>query len=100
MRYDLVTGVQTCALPSSWVPKKLARRRMASAGAMLLDRLGPPERAAAAGRTMERDRKSVVSGKSVGLGGRRIIKKKNQCADEGADGPARGRPVRRGRSST
>src|ERR1035438_6271204 len=25
-----------------WVPKKLARRRMVSAGAMLLDRLGPP----------------------------------------------------------
>src|SRR6202030_3730949 len=27
----------------AWVPKKLARRRMVSAGAMLLDRLGPPE---------------------------------------------------------
>jgi hypothetical protein len=26
----------------AWVPKKLARRRMVSAGAMLLDRLGPP----------------------------------------------------------
>ena len=26
----------------AWVPKNLARRRMASAGAMLLDRLGPP----------------------------------------------------------
>ena len=28
----------------AWVPKKLARRRMVSAGAMLLDRLGPPGR--------------------------------------------------------
>ena len=27
---------------SAWVPKNLARRRMVSAGAMLLDRLGPP----------------------------------------------------------
>src|SRR6202521_5649132 len=27
----------------AWVPKNLARRRMVSAGAMLLDRLGPPE---------------------------------------------------------
>jgi hypothetical protein len=26
----------------AWVPNKLARRRMVSAGAMLLDRLGPP----------------------------------------------------------
>src|ERR1700719_504121 len=28
--------------PGAWVPKKLARRRMVSAGALLLDRLGPP----------------------------------------------------------
>ena len=28
----------------AWVPKNLARRRMVSAGAMLLDRLGPPGR--------------------------------------------------------
>ena len=27
---------------AAWVPKNLARRRMVSAGAMLLDRLGPP----------------------------------------------------------
>src|ERR1700693_51182 len=27
----------------AWVPKNLARRRMVSPGAMLLDRLGPPE---------------------------------------------------------
>jgi hypothetical protein len=26
----------------AWVPKNLARRSMVSAGAMLLDRLGPP----------------------------------------------------------
>ena len=41
----------------AWVPKNLARRNfglLVSAGAMLLDRLGPPGRAAAAGRTMER----------------------------------------------
>src|SRR6202521_5221211 len=30
------------AAPCAWVPKNLARRRMVSAGAMLLDRLGPP----------------------------------------------------------
>src|SRR5664280_1800615 len=29
-------------IPWAWVPKNLARRRMVSAGAMLLDRLGPP----------------------------------------------------------
>ena len=29
-------------IPGAWVPKNLARRRMVSAGAMLLDRLGPP----------------------------------------------------------
>src|ERR1039457_6988370 len=28
----------------AWVPKNLARRSMVSAGAMLLDRLGPPGR--------------------------------------------------------
>ena len=32
--YPLILG--------AWVPKNLARRRMVSAGAMLLDRLGPP----------------------------------------------------------
>src|SRR6266852_9400165 len=33
-----------------------------------------------------RDRKSVVEGKSVDLGGRRIIKKKKERRDEGAAG--------------
>ena len=32
--YPLILG--------AWVPKNLPRRRMVSAGAMLLDRLGPP----------------------------------------------------------
>ena len=41
---------------AAWVPNNLARRKMVSAGAMRLDRLGPPRLggAAAAGRTMER----------------------------------------------
>ena len=39
-------------------------------------RLAAPVAAVADSTDLERDRKSVVSGKSVDLGGRRIIKKK------------------------
>src|SRR3712207_9172488 len=73
-----VTGVQTCALPILavslsgpevrphvlWQAGGLARLRGKAARAEEL--------------TTEADRKSVVLGKSVDLGGRRIIKKKNE----------------------
>src|SRR5256885_6825041 len=59
-----VTGVQTCALPISLaILVKLTRQWLGS------------------GETpggFERDRKSGVEGKSVDLGGRRIIKKKKR----------------------
>src|SRR5258706_11608603 len=57
-----VTGVQTCALPI-WA----ANGRICFIGA---PREGDPD------RRDTRDRKSVGDGKSVDLGGRRIIKKK------------------------
>src|SRR6266702_6474033 len=59
-----VTGVQTCALPIWW-RRRTARRRRSGAGS------GHGCRPAA-------DRKSVVEGKSVDLGGGRIIKKKKE----------------------
>src|SRR3546814_19535170 len=91
-RCALVTGVQTCALPISgpsafpivgWPPRQrlrnpdrqmiLARSTENSSTKSRCNRLSSSE----AG-----DRKSVVSGKSVSvrvdLGGRRIIKKKQQ----------------------
>src|SRR6201994_5149025 len=61
-----VTGVQTCALPISARRRRHRVRRHAR-------RL----RRAARGDEAP-DRKSVVSGKSVDLGGRRIIKKKKR----------------------
>src|SRR5476651_2130681 len=60
-----VTGVQTCALPISPSTSRSAGRPPS--------RLWPNSRRCIAG--ME-DRKSVVEGKSVDLGGRRNIKKK------------------------
>src|SRR5256885_16622724 len=73
-----VTGVQTCALPIS----SLARRRAAPAGSAggagrraRRTRAQLRERRARPG---EGDRKSVEEGKSVDLGGRRIIKKKKK----------------------
>src|SRR6202142_4634990 len=60
----LVTGVQTCALPIC-----------------LRDLLEPdpgPGRPGSRGAGPQIDRKSVVEGKSVDLGGRRIIKKKKR----------------------
>src|SRR6476660_10052663 len=62
IRDDLVTGVQTCALPISRGGGLRHRRR-----GIGWPRRRPPR---------ARDRKSVVKGKSVDLGGRRIIKKK------------------------
>src|SRR3982750_4998941 len=65
----IVTGVQTCALPI-WLAGVAVRRAPgAEAGAPLL-RL-----------TALVDRKSVVEGKRVDLGGCRIIKKKKKRVD-------------------
>src|SRR3546814_11809567 len=95
-RCALVTGVQTCALP---ICRCAGSRRTALLSAKAYRQRyprrrpkGPPEAkrcAEARGwaprrarRTRRRDRKSVVSGKSVSvrvaLGGRRIIKQKNR----------------------
>src|SRR5260370_35642389 len=75
IRDSSVTGVQTCALPIC-------------GGGDRAHRLPPPGRRrarsppppytppVAGGDSPTRDRKSVVSGKRVDLGGRRIIKKK------------------------
>jgi len=49
---------------SPWVPKNLARRNMASAGAMLLDRLGPPGR----GRGWRQHDGEVAGGAVADLG--------------------------------
>src|SRR3712207_9165882 len=79
-----VTGVQTCALPiccgerRRWFPLRSAAaggadRFSAQAAWRQALRLGRPVRAGT-----RRDRKSVVLGKSVDLGGRRIIKKKKR----------------------
>src|SRR3712207_9501090 len=90
MRVVGVTGVQTCALPiwrgsclagaspgvlasclpaSEVAPVKLGDQRPREEGHALLG--GPDHRQL----RQDLDRKSVVSGKSVDLGGRRLIKK-------------------------
>src|SRR3712207_6998479 len=90
-----VTGVQTCALPIS-----LAKRSAEAWTSLMAEALcGPRPRVSSssrggAARTAAKepyllmsafasglvsDRKSVVEGKSVDLGGRRIIKKKTQA---------------------
>src|SRR5581483_12100796 len=66
IRYIGVTGVQTCALPISQVVRRRVLRHEQQAHP------GRPELRLADGG----DRKSVVSGKSLDLSGRRIIKKK------------------------
>src|SRR5258708_27487871 len=67
IRYDLVTGVQTCALPIS------DRKHRMSLSCPMQTATRCFRRSA-----VRRDRKSVVWGKSVDLGGRRIIKKKKR----------------------
>src|SRR3982751_6979241 len=62
IRDKLVTGVQTCALPIS-----------ASDGVAVS--FTPDAAVETSDRLLNGDRKSVVEGKSVDLGGRRIIKK-------------------------
>src|SRR5258708_36033204 len=80
IRDDLVTGVQTCALPIFNGAIDMAEEdrgnlrcfeAMGCGALMISDRGRYP-------KGMEEDRKSVVSGKSVDLGGRRIIKKKKK----------------------
>src|SRR3712207_9045260 len=71
-----VTGVQTCALPIS------SREQLTSTRSSHLGRRTARSRLVRlrgrwrCERGNDRDRKSVVLGKSVDLGGRRIIKKK------------------------
>src|SRR6201989_3669970 len=68
-----VTGVQTCALPISRRNGRSDRHwANASAGSCR------------APTGCRRDRKSVVEGKSVDLGGRRIIKKTEETARGGS----------------
>src|SRR3712207_8063084 len=75
-----VTGVQTCALPI--LPEREGVPRVQAAVAELVhgherervERLELPH-AREVEQAVPSDRKSVVSGKSVDLGGRRIIKK-------------------------
>src|ERR1017187_7886704 len=64
IRDPSVTGVQTCALPISGLPPRLGRTRQPARGAAQPVQGNRP------------DRKSVVEGKRVDLGGRRIITKK------------------------
>src|SRR5258708_19641249 len=99
IRDDLATGVQTCALPICTEPGEPAGARRNGFGRWMPNRLSdswdtwPSTRSPVACPSraerrlwnwrrrrsswrLARDRKSVVSGKGVDLGGRRIIKKK------------------------
>ena len=76
-----VTGVQTCALPISWGSSgqdKLVSQSVYPS--LVLTSLGMSSR-----DLPTADRKSVVQGKSVDLGGRRIIKKKKEVNNGTAD---------------
>src|SRR2546425_1427676 len=90
IRDKLVTGVQTCALPISdrletgdaW-PRRLGHRRRALRDTRLRDDGGgrcardpPPRRGPGRGGDRRSEERRV--GKSVDLGGRRIIKKKKE----------------------
>src|SRR2546430_14958802 len=90
-----VTGVQTCALPISQAHESRGRRFLGKAdpeAARGVERSRETfhrrgfrshayrRRHADAGGRAFRDRKSVVEGKSVDLGGRRIIKKKKKIS--------------------
>src|SRR5260370_29561298 len=72
IRDSSVTGVQTCALPIS----NAARR----AGLSHVIEVDAQSKRAQENLLLQADRKSVVEGKSVDLGGRRIIKKKKTKA--------------------
>src|SRR3712207_9048815 len=77
-----VTGVQTCALPIYGGTWSSAPHRPGEPLSDLVHATAPtlrPEpRCVDPGSAPPGDRKSVVKGKSVGLGGRRIIKKNNE----------------------
>src|SRR6266705_5189961 len=74
IRARTVTGVQTCALP-------ISRTIHIRFGAVLMAIITFSDRP----RSRQRDRKSVVEGKSVDLGGRGIIKKKKKDGGQGGD---------------
>src|SRR3989441_9081730 len=76
IRDKLVTRVQTCALPISLSADEGRRDPRQLRPLQRRDRVGSP-RTARHGPS-RRDLKSVVYGKSVDLGGRRIIKKKKE----------------------
>src|SRR3712207_9584108 len=77
-----VAGVQTCALPI-WEPSLTSRANASSASTSSRAMIMPlawsmtAREVRARSRLSARDRKSVVQGKSVDLGGRRIIKKQH-----------------------
>src|SRR2546428_10569804 len=81
----IVTGVQTCALPISGYrggvehPPTPAAYAQRQAGA--LHYRGGRDGSATGNGLRRGDRKSVVEGKSVDLGGRRIIKKKKKTSE-------------------
>src|SRR5258708_33213088 len=94
IRDDLVTGVQTCALPIF----RVVRSGAPEIGAAAHQQLAAPiahrilgtgvalTLAAVAWGVVNLDRKSGVEGKRVDLGGRPILKKKkNQRSSGGAD---------------
>src|SRR3712207_9139895 len=76
-----VTGVQTCALPISTCTASSSSMRATGIASWIVSmtvRTAPARSAKdATAAPMVSDRKSVVQGKSVDLGGRRIIKKKS-----------------------
>src|SRR3712207_9465395 len=88
-----VTGVQTCALPIYWLAGSSylvsAQRTLAGGGDLIRGDSGQDTLTGGGGNDaiyggadgdrLEGDRKSVVEGKSVDLGGCRIIKKNNSC---------------------
>src|SRR5260370_37247621 len=78
IRDSSVTGVQTCALPIS-TGTILLRGQLDPVRFAVMNRRGRRD-ACALRSNRRRDRKSVVSGKSVDLGGRRIIEKKKTKA--------------------
>src|SRR5258708_24203367 len=77
IRDDLVTGVQTCALP---IYRALAAARARSHTSRYKSPAVPTNlvRESPLWSMSQSDRKSEVSGKSVDLGGRRIIEEKER----------------------
>src|SRR2546427_10186799 len=76
-----VTGVQTCALPISLLQRERSSAPAEAGRAQHQgrdDQFGLRNLRHGVSRLRDPDRKSVVEGKSVDLGGRRIIKKKKR----------------------